>query len=297
LTGWFVSVKSLREMQSKTSTSFLRTDDVEISAGAVIDQRYLVISRLGDGLCGRVVKAHDQRTGEIVALKLFRPEIRKNVTTLARFRREAEILRSLQHDHIIRLRDAVFDRNPPYLVVDFIPGGSLADRIEIDRARESIELWSRQVAAALDYAHARGVIHRDLKPSNILIDGRENAVVGDFGLAKLLDDAAAITLAGTTLGSLGYAAPEQILGRDIDPSVDQYALAAIMYEVVCRCPPFPGRLSWSGLLAVVNAVPVSPDRLVPGLPPGFSAAILRALSVDPRQRFPSVTAMVSAAWG
>ncbi len=259
---------------------------------------YLVEQRVGSGGMGSVYRA--LREGDYrqrVALKVIRPGLGGG-EALARFRAERQVLAELAHPHIARLLDGgTTDDGRPYFVMEFIDGEPL------DRhcARRQLSTDERLrlllgVCAAMEYAHARGVLHRDLKPDNVLVTAEGAPKVTDFGLAKRLEGSggeAGPTQSGAVLGTPSYMAPEQAAGRraEVGPHTDVYALGAILYELLTGRPPFRAETPLDTLLQVLEAEPLPPSRLHPRLARDLETICLKCLHKDPGRRYPSVAAL------
>jgi tetratricopeptide (TPR) repeat protein len=259
---------------------------------------YLIERRVGSGGMGSVYRA--LREGDYrqrVAVKLIRPGLGGG-EALARFRAERQVLAELEHPHIARLLDGgTTDDGRPYLVMEFIDGEPL-DRHCARRQLSTDErlLLLLGVCAAMEYAHARGVLHRDLKPDNVLVTADGTPKVTDFGLAKRLEGAggkAGPTQSGAVLGTPSYMAPEQASGRraEVGPATDVYALGAILYELLTGRPPFRAETPLDTLFQVLADEPVPPTRLHPRLARDLETICLKCLQKDPARRYPGVAAL------
>jgi len=262
--------------------------------GETLDGRYRVVSRLAAGGMGAVYVALDDRVGHKVVVKVPHTKALVERSGLLRFRREILALSRLDHPHIVRVFDAGSHRGVPYLVMEFLSGGTLASRIA-EAAQEHADVsWLPGIAKALDFIHRRRVFHRDVKPGNILFDWRETAYLADFGVVKAtraLD--VSVTAGGWGLGSAAYMAPEQIDGDNVSGAADQYALATILYE------QFAGRLPFTGRFIVllarkVREAPPSLAEFAPWLPRPVMAAVMRGLAADPVDRFGSCAELAEA---
>ena len=265
--------------------------------------RYRIERELGRGGMATVYLARDLRHDRQVALKLLLPELAAQLSG-DRFLREIQVIARLTHPHILalldsgRLDDSSKDNaGHPYFVMPYVAGESL--RVRLDRERQlsadTAQQIVREVAEALDYAHAQGVVHRDIKPENILLfEG--HAMVADFGIARALDaEAEKITATGMIVGTPTYISPEQ---ASADPSLDgrsdQYSLACVLYEMLAGAPPFSGPTAQAVIArhAVDTPAPVSTIR--PELPAGFDAVIRRAMAKSPADRFATTTEFARA---
>ena len=250
--------------------------------------RYTLTHELGRGGMAVVHRGRDLRHGRDVAVKVMLPAIAESVGA-ERFLREIETAARLQHPHIVPVFDSGESEGQLFFVMPLIEGESLRDVLVREKRLDPAEAIRliREVADALEYAHAEGVIHRDLKPENILVS-RGHAMLADFGIAKVAGGAAdtALTQAGTALGTAAYMSPELASGEsDIGPASDVYALGCILFELLTGEPPFTGS-SFQSIL--VKRFTTDPPRLAsmrPDAPAHCDAAIARALERDPANRF------------
>ncbi len=275
---------------------------------------YELLGELGRGGMGVVYKAREISLNRVVALKMILSGDHAEPHLLARFRSEAEAVARLQHPNIVQIYHVGDAQGLPYFSLEFVDGGSLEDQIAAKpqpprRAAEMVEALARAVA----YAHEHGVIHRDLKPANVLLHKEEGGrtetaprrgpsfipppssfvpKITDFGLAKQVDEKeGGRTIAGTVMGTPNYMAPEQAMGDPVGPSADQYALGAILYEMLTGRPPFMGATPLDTMRQVVAQDPVPPARLQPKLPRDLDTICLKALHKDPRRRYASAEAL------
>ncbi|HET9326985.1 MAG TPA: protein kinase [Candidatus Eisenbacteria bacterium] len=247
--------------------------------------RYRIEEQLGQGGMGVVYRAHDPHLERDVALKVL-PEGTVDADSRARFRLEALALSRLSHPGIGTAFDFDHQDGVDFLVMEFVPGTTLAARLATSALEEAEVLdIGLQIAEALDAAHEQGIVHRDLKPANVMVTPRGRAKVLDFGLAKLrAERAPALTGPQTMLGTLGYMAPEQLLGTEVDARADMFAFGALLYEMALGRPPFghPGSVS---VVAEVLNRPVTPLRQKrPLLSRELEALTLRCLEKDPARR-------------
>jgi WD40 repeat protein/tetratricopeptide (TPR) repeat protein len=253
----------------------------------------VIQGELGRGGMGIVYRAHQLGLGRTVAVKTLLVGGAAGPDALARFRAEAEAIARLRHPNVVQVYSVGPRDGPPYLVMEYVPGGSLAERLDgsPQPPREAAELVEA-LACGLAEAHRLGVIHRDVKPANILLDGR-TPKLADFGLAKLLDGDSDLTRTGTLLGSPTYMAPEQVGGPPgrVGPPADVHALGVLLYELLTGRPPFRGATMAQTLDQVKEAEPVPPSRLVPGLPRDLETVCLACLRKEPERRYPSAAAL------
>jgi serine/threonine-protein kinase len=267
--------------------------------GELLEGRYRVRGKLGAGGMGEVFAVEDG-DGRTLALKILHRFLARDAEFAARFRREARAIARLAHSHLVAIHDVgVLADGRPYLAMELVAGQSLAERLR-QRGRPPLP-WSlrllAQLAAAIDHAHARGVLHRDLKPENLMLRaGSDELVVLDFGLAKIVAPDYAESLGATPLGdvlaSAAYMAPEQLFAGAVplplDGRCDLYAIGCIGYELATGAPPFSGgRVDL--MHAHLSLAPVAPRARCPEaeIPPALEALLLRCLAKEPARRFQS----------
>ncbi len=279
----------------------------DIRVGAVLQDTYEITSLLGKGGMGAVFLARHRRLpGRQVAVKVLQNGAGLNPELFARFRREAEIASQLGHPNIIEVLD--FDTLPdgtPFLLMEYLRGESLEARL----ARGTLPLAEafaivRQIGSALQAAHRAGVVHRDLKPANVFLlpsDTGERVKLLDFGISKILDSQTLQTQEAVLIGTPQYMAPEQALGKnsEIDARTDLFALGCIVYEMLSGAPPFAGEGS-SIVQVIFRIVHTHPEPLAsrcPDAPAHVVAAVERALSKDPKDRYPDVASFITELTG
>lgn len=254
---------------------------------------YLVTEKIGAGGMANVYRARHIETGAEVAIKVLALHLEQQPAARARFEHEAALLLSLHHAHILPVYDFGADGDVPYLVMRLLGGRSLKDELRgvpLDPAQAAT--WMRQLAGALDYAHARGVIHRDVKPANVLLDGESTPFLADFGVATVID--AAQQTPGEFVGSAAYAAPEQCRGEAAVRASDQYALAVVAYEMLTGQRLFGGPTALAVMAQHIGDAPPDPLALNPALPRAVRSALARALAKLPAARYPSARAFSQA---
>jgi tetratricopeptide (TPR) repeat protein/tRNA A-37 threonylcarbamoyl transferase component Bud32 len=267
---------------------------------------YRMEGLLGGGGMGVVYRAVDLTLGRRVALKMIAAE-HDGPLAGERFRTEARTVARLRHSNIVQIYEVGEHAGRPFLALEYVDGGSLADRLAAHGplpARDAAQLVAT-LARAMQHAHAQGIVHRDLKPHNVLLAGAyETGEAGpespagapkitDFGLAKLLDADHGRTRSGVVLGTPAYMAPEQARGngRGVTPSADVYALGAILFECLTGRPPFDGETSWDVLRQVIAEDAPPPSRYQPRLARDLDTICLKCLQKDPTRRYASAAAL------
>jgi serine/threonine protein kinase len=262
---------------------------------------YEILEQIGRGGMGVVYRARQLSLNRTVAVKMIRVGERASPATLARFRREAETAAKLDHPNIVAIHEVGEEEMNPFLVMRFVSGASLAERLpdfallasqdskqdKISERQNQISRLMTTVARAVHYAHEHGVLHRDLKPSNILLDENDQPNLTDFGIAKVLDQETALTQTSELLGTPSYMAPEQAAGKPISRSADIYSLGAILYELLTGRPPFEGRTPIDILRQVSEQEPVNPALLNALIDQDFATICLKCLDKDPTRRYGS----------
>ena len=246
---------------------------------------------------GEILLAEDRELGRKVAVKLLDERFARDDGLRRRFRREALAAARLSgHPHVVTIYDVGEWRDRPFIVMEYLPGGTLAERARAGRvAHDQALVWLEQAATALDAAHAEGIVHRDVKPANLLLDSREDVQVADFGIARVVDDSTgAMTAAGTVLGTAGYLAPEQARGEEATPASDRYALGVVAYELLTGGRPFErGSATAEAAAHIHEDVPPASERGV-GLPRQVDDVFAQALAKDPAHRYRSAGEFVQA---
>jgi CheY-like chemotaxis protein len=258
---------------------------------------YRIEERIGRGGMGVVYRAQHLNLQRRAAIKIIAPDLAESEGFRERFTREARIAAALQHPNIVTVYDAGEVDGMLYLAMQFIRGEDLAAILRADgrlRPYRAIDVC-RQVASALDAAHAMGLIHRDVKPANVLIEGR-NAFLTDFGLTKRIEGThAQLTRAGDMVGTIHYVAPEQIEGRRVSARSDVYSLGCLLYHCLSGQVPFALETDVAVIYAHLSEQPPKLSELRPELPEGLDAIMAKALDKSPDRRFPSCGDMISAA--
>ena len=278
---------------SSPSSSSHSSEDGRFVPGTLLGDRYRIISKLGAGGMGEVYRATDLRLGQPVALKFLPEEMASDPKALARFHTEVRIARQVAHPNVCRVYDIGEVEGIPYLSMEYVDGedlNSLLRRIGRLPRDKALEI-SRKLCAGLAAAHNKGVLHRDLKPGNIMIDGRGQVLITDFGLAGLMGQ---IDGAEARNGTPGYMAPEQLSGKEVSAQSDIYALGVVLYEMFTGKRPFVASTRAELVKLTEEGKPVAPRNIVKEIDPAVENVILRCLSPEPSQR-PSSALAVSAA--
>jgi serine/threonine-protein kinase len=278
------------------ATAPLEQPDEEISlVRRALGGRYRVIRRLGGGGMASVYFGEHVSLGRQVAVKLLHPYLAREAEMRERFRREAEAAAQLVHPHVCPILDFGVTEAAVYLVMPYLKGGSLADRVYVHRtvAPPSVAAAAAQVACGLDYAHRRGIVHRDVKPDNILYDEDGNAVITDFGIATARFHGR-LTATGRAMGTPHYMSPEQAMGKLIDGRSDVYALGVVMYEALAGIPPFDGADAFSVGYKHVHEAPIPLQQVDARIPEPIARVVMRCLEKAPGDRYASGVELADA---
>ncbi|MDQ6726415.1 MAG: serine/threonine protein kinase, partial [Actinomycetota bacterium] len=277
------------------------------SIPTVIAGRYQVDGALGRGGMAEVRAGTDLRLQRPVAVKFLLPEMAAREDIRRRFEAEARSAASLSHPHAVAVFDTGEYEGQPYIVMERLPGETLADRIAAGPVDPAwLCMVAGEVLGALAAAHAVGLVHRDVKPGNILVTADGHAKIADFGIAKGLEGArgygdaggaADLTVAGQLLGTPAYLAPERIDGAPATARADIYAMGVVLYEALAGRNPFPGDTPLAAFRAVMAGAYRPLGEVRPGLDPSLLAVVERAMATDPDRRFPSAAAMATALAG
>jgi len=243
----------------------------------------------GRGGMGVVYRATAQDLDRLVALKLITPALTTDAGFRERFIRETQVAASLDHPNVIPVFSAGEEASRLFFSMRYVDGDDLRTLIrrEVRLAPERASAIVAQIGAALDAAHARGIVHRDVKPANVLITGHDHAYLTDFGLTKRVHSGAAETRPGGWVGTLGYVSPEQIRGERVDARADVYALGCILYHALTGATPYARESDEATLWAHLNDPPPPIGPRAPGAPAAFEEIIARALAKEPDERFAS----------
>jgi serine/threonine-protein kinase len=279
--------------QTSSTATGLADDGGRFIPGAMVADRYRIVGLLGRGGMGEVYRADDLKLGQPVALKFLPPGLEKNPARLDRFLNEVRTALKVTHPNVCRVYDIGEVDGHQFLSMEYVDGEDLASlltrigRLPNERAIQV----SRQICAGLAAAHDQGILHRDLKPANVMIDGRGQVRLTDFGLAGLAD---AIGAEDVTSGTPGYMAPEQISGQEVTVRSDIYALGLVLYEIFTGRPVFQGTTVAELTQAHTVSQPSSPSEHVEGIDPAVERTVLHCLEKNPADR-PATVLAVSAA--
>jgi eukaryotic-like serine/threonine-protein kinase len=304
------SVRQPAPQKAARTSSRGRPSRDDIYLEAVLNNRFKVESKIGEGGFGAVYRGVQLATGRKVALKLLHPEMTKDENLVARFRREGMVLCNLRDAHTITTYD--FDQTPDgtlYIAMELLEGKSLH---QVFHEQAPLD-WKRmfkiliEMCSSLAEAHAQGIVHRDLKPENVYLESRpgnpEFVKILDFGIAKVMrgdsidPQSPQLTATGQTLGTLEYMSPEQLMGKPLDGRSDVYALGVVAYEMITGRLPFPDAKGPAGLItAQLKQTPQPPSQANPkaNLPGMADRVILKCLEKDKNNRYADVTQLAHA---
>jgi eukaryotic-like serine/threonine-protein kinase len=298
-----LEVESLLAAHQEAGTSFLEFPDSEAEVLAIGTKLgpYEILSLLGEGGMGTVYKARDTRLDRFVAIKLLRADLADRPELRERFIREARTVASLNHPHICTLHDIGHQGDSDFLVMEYLEGETLAERLERGPLPlDEVLRYASEIADALDKAHSEGVTHRDLKPGNIMLTGTGSKLL-DFGLAKLRRDNSALALLsgvptptdtisapGAVIGTLSYMAPEQLEGREVSARTDIFAFGTVVHEMITGKKAFAGQSGASVIAAILKEKPTPLSQSNPRVPAELERIVAKMLAKDPDDRYESV---------
>lgn len=260
----------------------------------LVGERYRLDARIAAGGMGEVWRAHDELMGRPVAVKLLRDDLAADPAAVERFHREARTAALLTHPNVASVFDVVTGDHPA-IVMELVDGESLSERLR--RGPLAVEEALRVadgLLAALEAAHAAGIVHRDVTPGNVLLSEGERVKVADFGIARTELDGSRLTATGNVIGTAHYLAPEQLQDDPPTPATDQYAAALVLYEALTGARPFEGATLAAAALARLRVPPTPLRRHRPEVPPAVAEVVMRALEPRPPDRFASVADMRAA---
>src|SRR6267378_284397 len=272
-----------------------RPPEVTLSPGTSLG-RYRVVSLLDRGGMGEVYRAHDERLGRDVAIKVVRSGERASPALQKRFETEAKAVGGLNHPNVVAVFDAGEENGCPYLVTELLEGETLAQRLRKGALAPAAAVEAAlSIARALEGAHAVGVVHRDLKPANVFVTADGRIKVLNFGLAKLIGDrpgaGSSTTESGAILGTAGYMSPEQVRAQPADPRSDIFSFGAILYEMLSGSGAFKSASAVETGYAILNG---EPTRLPAEVPTGLARIVERCLAKKPDDRFQSAREVIDA---
>jgi eukaryotic-like serine/threonine-protein kinase len=264
----------------------------------LLGDRYELEGVIGRGGMAEVYRARDLRLDRIVAIKTLRPDLARDATFQARFRREAQSAASLNHPSIVAVYDTGEDMSTgvpvPYIVMEYVDGRTVRDllieghRLLPERALEIVG----GVLRALEYSHQAGIVHRDIKPGNVMVTRNGDVKVMDFGIARAMSDAqSTMTQTAQVIGTAQYLSPEQARGERVDARSDLYSTGCLMYELLTGRPPFTGDSPVAIAYQHVRENPIPPSRLDPDIPPWADAIVLKAMAKPAGERYQSAAEM------
>ena len=286
----FPSSKEIPVSPTKT----LQVPQKELEIGSVFAGRYQTLEELGKGGMGMVYKALDKEINEEVAIKLLKPEIAADESTIERFRNELKFARKISHKNVCRMYHIAKEGETPYITMEYVEGEDLKSLImkKGKMPEEEAVSIAKQVCEGLAEAHELGVVHRDLKPQNIMIDKKSNAKVMDFGIARSVETPG-ITHTGMMIGTPDYISPEQAEGADTDNRSDIYALGVILFEMVTGSVPFKGDTALSVALKHKAQLPKEPRKLNHEVSESLNRLILICMEKDRERRYQTATEVLA----
>jgi serine/threonine-protein kinase len=253
----------------------------------VVNNRYSIIHTLGRGGMAKVYRAHDEVLDRDVALKVLREQFADDEEFVERFKLEAKSAASLSHPNIVQVYDrGETQEGPSYIAMEYVPGGTLKERISSDGPLEPgvAASLALQIAEALGAAHERGVVHRDIKPQNVLLTATGGAKVADFGIARAASTAT-ISQTSVILGTASYMSPEQAVGEPATPRSDLYSLGIVLYETLTGALPYTAESPVAVSMKHINDPLRPPKEVNPQIPEGLNALVVKLLAKDPEDRY------------
>lgn len=256
--------------------------------------RFEIEKELGEGGMAAVYLAYEPALDRRVAIKVMSPALLMEKGMVGRFKQEAVTIAALKHPNIVTVHGVEHHDQLHFFVLDFVERGSL-DAVMRRFGPLPVSVvgaWLAQIASALEYAHRRGVVHRDIKPANVLLDAEGNAIVTDFGIAKVTERVG-FTMTGATVGTPSYMSPEQCLAQPVTGASDQYSLGIVAYAMLTGAPPFRGS-TLEVMRAHTEVAPVPVTTARPDCPPALAQVVMRMLEKDAARRWPNLAAAVTA---
>ena len=266
--------------------------DMDKYIGRLLDNRYEILEVLGVGGMAVVYKARCHRLNRLVAIKILKDEYSQDEEFRRRFHAESQAVAMLSHPNIVSVYDVSSSDEADYIVMELIDGITLKQYME----KKGVLNWKETlhfailISKALEHAHSRGIVHRDIKPHNVMVLKNGSVKVTDFGIARVMSKSN--TLTKEALGSVHYISPEQAKGGRVDNRSDIYSLGVVMYEMITGRPPYDGESPVAVAIQHINGGALMPSTLNPNIPGGLEQIIMKAMSHDPADRYPSATAML-----
>ncbi|MBE6957985.1 MAG: Stk1 family PASTA domain-containing Ser/Thr kinase [Ruminococcaceae bacterium] len=267
--------------------------DMDKYIGRVLDDRYEILEKIGTGGMAVVYKARCRRLNRLVAIKILRAEFIQDEEFRSRFHAESRAVAMLSHPNIVSVYDVSTTNEADYIVMELIDGITLKQYMEKKGTvnwKETLH-FAIQIAKALEHAHSRGIIHRDIKPHNVMVLKNGSVKVTDFGIARVMNESN--TLTKEALGSVHYLSPEQAKGGRVDIRSDIYSLGVVMYEMATGRPPYDGETPVAVAIQHINGKATLPSAINPHIPGGLEQIIVRCMSQQPADRFPSASALLT----
>lgn len=261
----------------------------------VLDNRYRIIDKIGVGGMADVYRGEDTLLGRPVAIKILHANFANDDEFVSRFKREAQAAGKLNHPNIVNMYDVGFDQDLHYIIMEYVDGKTLKEYIT-EKGRLSIDeavKFTIAIGEGLEHAHAMGIVHCDIKPHNVIITRTGRVKVTDFGIARAMNSTNTVMYTNSIMGSAHYLSPEQASGKTIDGSTDIYSLGIVLYEMLSGKVPFEGETPIAVALKHVREKVIPPTRYNPSIPPLLESVVLKALSKDPKDRFESISDMMS----
>jgi serine/threonine-protein kinase len=276
-------------VQEGILTSYQTRRFLNNKAHGLLIGRYVILDRIGSGSMGRVFKAHHMMMDRVVALKIIAPEISSNQRVGARFQREMKLVGRLDHPNVVRAYDADQLNNILYIVMEFVQGQSLGQRLKKGPIPplEMID-YAAQAALGLAHAHQQGIVHRDVKPSNILLTDDKKVKILDLGLGVLMEADSSATFAtadGIAVGTVDYMSPQQACGRDVDGRSDLYSLGCSTYHLLTGTLPFPGDSPIERLGKRISGRHTPITDHLPDLPSSVIQVLDKLMAPKPHERY------------
>lgn len=262
--------------------------------GRILCERYEIEEKIGSGGMAEVYRAHDKLLDRPVAVKILHEAYRSDAEFVEKFQREAQAAARLSHPNIVNVYDVGMDGIDHFMVMEFVPGHSLKDKIREEGPLKIITAVTiaKDIACGLAHAHANNLVHCDIKPHNILMTPEGHAKIADFGIARAISEST-MTYDGNVIGSVHYFSPEQAQGGTVTPKSDVYSLGIVMYEMLTNRLPFTGDKALAIAMKHIEEDPVPPISFRSQIPPMLEAIVLRAMNKDPEHR-PSSFDMIQA---